>query len=122
MKVRIQTPTKRTIYPDIENNLEQPEGERFGIEIQRPSDQAISEASVRTEFDDYGSTRTVYDQMGMARAWVKRLVNPPDLELDGRQRKMRVGDIFRYTELAPIVREINEAIGDLMEEVEPAKN
>lgn len=122
MKVRITTPTKCTIYPDIEDNAELPESDRFGIELQRPSDQAISEAGVRTEYDDYGNVRTVYDQMGVARAWIKRLINPPDLEIEGRQRKMRVGDIFRFSELAPVVKQINEKITDLSEESEPAKN
>jgi hypothetical protein len=122
MKVRITTPTKRTIYPDIENNSELPEGERFGVELQRPSDQTLSEASVRTEYDDTGSVRTVYDTLGMARAWVKGLVNPPEIEIDGRSRKMRVADIFRYTELAPVLREINEAIQEMAEEGEGTKN
>jgi hypothetical protein len=116
MQIKIKSPTKQTVYPDIDDNLSLPEDERFGVELRKPSKQAMAESSVRTEFDERGDARTVYDANGRARAWIGRLVNAPTLVIDGRSRKMQIGDLFRWDELAPVLRAVNERIDALTAE------
>ena len=113
MEIKITSPTRQTVYPDIDGNLSLPESERFGVEIRQPSDQSLAEHTVKTTFTDNGEPQTVYDPIGRAKAWIDRLHNPPTLVVEGKKRPMRTQDLFRYSELASVLRQVNEKIDDM---------
>lgn len=122
MQIKIQKPSSRTIYPDIENNLALPESERFAIQLERPSEVRLSEVSLEFVSDGNGDMHQKVNMQAITRAFIKRIVNPPDLEVDGKTRKMTVSDLFRFDEFNGIMREVDEAIGELRKEAGDRKN
>lgn len=112
MKVKIKTPATKIYYPDIENNLELPEEERFAIELKRPPRHELYLKSVRISDDDSVDT----DISAYSLAHVAKLVNPPTLNLDGEERLMVPKDIFRWDEFTAIASKIL----NLANEMDPA--
>ena len=122
MQIEIQKPAHRTIYPNIGDNLEAPEDERFAIELERPSDIRLSESSVKFVAGEDGEMEQQVNTFALIRAYIRRLVNPIDLKIDGKVRKMTVADLFKYNEFADTMQEIDRAIGEMREEAADRKN
>lgn len=122
MKLTIKKQAKRTIYPDIEDNLSLPEEERFAIELEKPSNQRLQDVSVEFITGENGDVEQRVNTSAITRAFIKRLVNPPDLEIDGRIRKMKITDLFRFDEFADIMQQIDDAMGELRTEGDDPKN
>lgn len=121
MKISVKTPAHKIVYPDIEGNLELPAAERFGVEIKKPSRFELAGKAIRTEIDG-GDRETNVDSEGFFRAHIVRIINPPELEIDGVTRAMRAADMTRYDELAPIMNEVQTEINNLYEGENSSKN
>ena len=102
MNIKIKTPATRIYYPDIEDNLELPEEERFAIELKRPPRHELYLKSVRISDDDSVDT----DISAYSLAHVRRLVNPPTLTVDGEDRPMVPNDIFKFDEFTAIASKV----------------
>lgn len=122
MQIKIQKPSSRTIYPDIEDNLSLPESDRFAIELERPSEVRLAEVSLEFVSDGNGNMQQKINTNAITRAFIRKLVNPPELEIDGKNRKMTTGDLFRFDEFSDIMREIDGIIGELRQEAGDRKN
>jgi hypothetical protein len=122
MEIRIKSPTKQVVYPDIDDNLSLAADEKFGVEIRKPSSQRVAGSVIRTELDEGGQARSVYDSNEFTKAWINRLVNPPQLVIDGRRRSMNVQDLFRFDELAPVLKAVNERISELQTDEDDSGN
>jgi hypothetical protein len=113
MELKITKPQERTVYPDIGDNLNQPEEDRFAIVLARPSDQKLSEATIEMVYNDENELEQRYNWRGAARAFIRKLVNAPTLNINGHKRPARVDDLFRYDELVPALRAVNEAVAEM---------
>jgi hypothetical protein len=122
MEIRIKRNQSRTIYPDIDDNLSLPEGERFGVELEKPSQQRLADASVEIITDEYGNVRQRVNTNAITRAYIKRLINPPELVINDRRRKMKIEDIFRFDEFADLATQIDRAMGEMRDEEDGPKN
>lgn len=122
MQIKIQRPSSRTIYPDIEDNLSLPESERFAIQLERPSEVQLAEVSLEYVSDGNGHVQQKVNTNAITRAFIKKMINPPDLEVDGKTRKMTTADLFRFDEFSEIMREIDGIIGELRREAGDRKN
>lgn len=113
MEIRITKPQERTVYPDVADNLDQPEEDRFAIVLVRPSDQKLGDATIEMVFNEDNEIEQHYNWRGAARAFIRKLVNPPMLNIDGHKRAARIDDLFRYDELAPALRAVNDAVTEM---------
>jgi len=109
MKINISKPQTTTVYPDIENNAELPEADQFAVILEKPSALKLA-AATRKIFLVDGEVQEQFDWSGSARAYVKELVNPPTLSIDGKERRLRLEDVFNYDDLLPIRDAINAGI------------
>lgn len=112
MKINVSKPKALTIYPDIEGNAELPQEQRFAIELVRPSQMALAEATSRMTIVN-GQVENEYNLRGTIKAHVRKLVNPPTLVVDGKERAMALNDVFEYDELSEIREAINDGIQQL---------
>lgn len=113
MELKITKPQTRTIYPDVGDNLSQPEEERFAVVLERPSDQKLGEAMIEMRMNDENKIEQHYNWRGAARAFIKKFVNAPTLNIDGKKRPARIDDLFRYDELMPVLNAVNDAVMDM---------
>jgi hypothetical protein len=118
MEIKISRPAERTVYPDIAGNLDLPEDERFAVVLRKPSDQKIADESIEMVYGENGELEQRYNWRGAARAYIHRLVNAPQVNVDGRKRDLRVQDIFRYDELQPVLKAVNDEIAAMRDEQE----
>lgn len=116
MKIKVKSPARQVYYPDIEGNADLPEEERFGIELMRPPKTKLYTAAVDIIIDADGTERQVTNTTGYAKAHVKRLINPPTLEIDGTERPMVVDDIFAWDEFMEVQAEILNRINAMAAE------
>jgi len=113
MELKITRPQSKTVYPDIGDNLSQAEDERFGVMLEKPSDQKLGEAMIEMVMNDENQLEQRYNWRGATRAFIKRFVNAPTLDIDGRKRAARIDDLFRYDELAPVLSQIAETVNEM---------
>lgn len=113
MELKITKPQERTVYPDVGDNLSQPEEERFAVVLAKPSDQKLGEAMIEMVMNEENQLEQRYNWRGATRAFIKRFVNAPTLNIDGRRRAARVDDLFRFDELSPVLNQIAEAVNEM---------
>jgi hypothetical protein len=112
MKITINETDERTVYPDIDDNLTQPEGQRFAVVMKKPSAFRLAKAT-RKQTVVNGDIVVENDWTGMLRAYVKELRKAPELQFGETSRTMTVDDLFEYDELSPIVNALTGAITEM---------
>jgi dissimilatory sulfite reductase (desulfoviridin) alpha/beta subunit len=112
MDINVSTNPDVIFYPDFENNLELPESQRFGVVLKKINQELHSHKWVYQ--NDKGERDL--DWRLWAKAHVLRLVNPPGLIIDGKNKRlMTINDIFgdEFLGLVDIAEQINKKIIDM---------
>jgi len=118
MKLSVNSKNEYYFYPDVADNLEKEEKERFTIVVKK-----INPALIGTDVYIYNDNNEFVGVNNAIRlkSHVKELRNPPILQVDGvEERELTIEDLFsdNYTELYSIVLELNMFIHKLNTEEE----
>lgn len=103
MRIRIDAPATRTIYPEVEGNMDLPEEERFAVVMYRPPRYKLYMRSAEIDADNGGQSVNV---QSWALAHVKELVNAPMLDINGQERLMRPADIFEFSVFEALANDV----------------
>jgi hypothetical protein len=123
MQIKVGKQATRTVYPDIEGNLDLPEAERFGIVLEKPSQSRLNEVATEYVTDEGGAVRQKVNLSAITRSYIKRLVNAPEVDFEGGDtRTLKVSDLFSYDTFDETMKAIDRAIGEMRTEGTDTKN
>lgn len=122
MEIKVSAARVVTLVPNIGENLELPENEQFRIVMQKPSRWNASKGGLRPIIKN-GEVEMEIDRENAIKMYVKKLINPPVLQLDGgTTREMDVRDLFEYDELSSVLDEVSKAMHKMNESEPDRKN
>lgn len=119
MTIKIKDKSTVVFAPEIDGNETLPEDQQFRIELQRPSQLQLQREALSLTAVDESPRIEIVD---WTLSHIKRLINPPKLDENGKMRDMRVSDIRIYDELFPIYQAVQIELGKLYEEDGDPKN
>ena len=112
MKLQVNSTNEFTFCPDVSDNLQKPEGERFAIILKKVN--RTLQSNKWASFDAEGGINI--NMAEKIRAQIVKLVRPPILLIDGKEeREMTVDDLLgdTFPALFPIVEQLVEEINKL---------
>ncbi|GAF78883.1 unnamed protein product [marine sediment metagenome] len=113
MKLKVGRADIRRYYPDIGNNLDVPESERWCIVLRKPPKFRMATIGFTTEVRG-GVAHQNFDQRAYYEEFIVRHENAPDLDIEGKVRKLRAADLFEFDSLIPVIDGIAEIIAELI--------
>ncbi|MCP3679337.1 MAG: hypothetical protein GY782_03350 [Gammaproteobacteria bacterium] len=124
MKLSVSSTNEHYYYPDIENNLKLEEKDRFAIVVKRVN--PTLSGSEWVVINDKGEVAGI-DNRKRIKSQIKKLVNAPVLDIEGKEREMTIDDLLSdsYPIFYDVVTDLNIFMGKLDEkggEVETKKS
>ena len=115
MIIQAAKPREKVFYPNIQNNLELPESDRFGFVLTIPNRARILKI-IDNEIDGEEIKQEINTDKYL-KVHVKKLVNAPEIQDGNIKRKMKVDDLFLYSALdeiyTQVLNEINQFRGSV---------
>lgn len=113
MKLKVSSKNEFYFYPDVQDNLEKQEQDRFAIVVKKVN-LALEGASIYQYDENYKLTGI--DNLAKLKLHIKELRNAPMLEIgDTEEREMKIDDLLSgdFPELYSIVSGLNNFIINL---------
>ena len=114
MILKVSSQNEFRFYPDISNNMELPENERFTVVLKRLNN--VLNAKVWTSYTKEGGIEI--DILKKYKKHIVKIENAPLLQMEsGEQRELTIDDLFNeeFTELEIILNQIVDEINRLSE-------
>lgn len=90
-------------FPDVSNNLELPEKDRFGFELNHVSDFQINASARSLVATKDGIKANSLDVNEYIRLHIKQILNPPTLKIDGdKEEDMKIKHLFEFAQFEEI--------------------
>lgn len=105
MDIKVNPKRELTYYPDIGDNLEKSQGERFGVVFVRKNSYVLATQAVSQGIFK-GKNKTNIDVEAFLSYMIKEFVNPPILDFGEEKREMRIVDLFEYNEMKGLVKDL----------------
>jgi hypothetical protein len=110
MQLQVSSKNEFKHYPDVENNLELPENERFAIVFKMLN--LTLHAKQWTKYNEDGSYKDI-DTLLLYKTHTMRIDNPPDLLDENGETHLLTVDLL-FSEQYP---ELNEILGDYIDAI-----
>jgi hypothetical protein len=104
-EIKVNPKNEIVIYPDIANNLEQSENDRFAVVIAKKHKLIVQTAAI-------GSDGKL-DVIQFAKLHVVRIDNAPMLNMGKTKRALTIDDIFKVPELETVANEIFDKVAEI---------
>ncbi len=117
MKLTVNSKNEHYFYPEIEDNLEKEEKDRFAIVVKR-----VNPTLTGSEWVIYNDKHEVkgLDNRARIKSQIKKFVNAPTLDIEGKEREMTIDDLLSdaFPIFYDVVTDLNIFMGKLDEKGE----
>jgi len=114
MKIKVNAANEYSFTPDVFNNMKLPEVEQFKIVFRKLNQTLCSDRWV--SYSMGRKNEMIINMREKVRDHIVRFVNPPTLQIDGKEEKvMDIDDLLseKYPELSDLVSQIVSFIATL---------